>query len=280
MLYGATSRNGKSTFLETIGYMLGGYAMNMSPETLAMRKKDGRTASGDIARLSGCRFLRMSEPPKGMRFDEALLKNILGRDAITARHLFEGEFEYVPVFTLFINTNYLPIVADDTLFKSGRVKVITFDRHFEEHEQDKGLKDRLKQTEILSGVLNWILEGLRMYREEGLLPPQSVKEATLDYQRSSDKLSLFMDDCLLEDESCTIGGGETYQAYSKWCADNGFMPESKKTLFEALKKRGIFHKTGTIRGRTVKNVIRGYRLSLDDDLSADYVSHTEKNPFC
>ena len=57
MLYGPSTRNGKSTLLETYVYMLGGaegYAMGMRAETLALRQvKDGRQASGDIARLNG-----------------------------------------------------------------------------------------------------------------------------------------------------------------------------------------------------------------------------------
>ena len=55
MLYGASTRNGKSTLVETYAYMLGGaggYAMNMKPETLALRQiKDGRQSSGDIPAL-------------------------------------------------------------------------------------------------------------------------------------------------------------------------------------------------------------------------------------
>ena len=108
ILYGGTTRNGKSTLIETIAYMMGnsgGYALAMQPQTLAQKQnKDTRQASGDIARLDGCRFLNASEPPKRMLFDVALLKTLLGRDSITARHLFEREYEFVPHFKLFINT--------------------------------------------------------------------------------------------------------------------------------------------------------------------------------
>lgn len=123
ILYGATTRNGKSTLVETIAYMLGnsnGYALAMQPQTLAQKQnKDTRQASGDIARLDGCRFLNASEPPKRMLFDVALLKTLLGRDSITARHLYEREYEFIPHFKLFINTNFLPLIQDDTLFSSG-----------------------------------------------------------------------------------------------------------------------------------------------------------------
>lgn len=62
--------------------------------------------------------MNASEPPKRMLFDTALLKSLLGleRDSITARHLHQREFEFIPKFKLVINTNYLPTITDDTVF--------------------------------------------------------------------------------------------------------------------------------------------------------------------
>ena len=37
ILYGSTTRNGKSTFCETIIHLLGDYALTMRPETLAVK---------------------------------------------------------------------------------------------------------------------------------------------------------------------------------------------------------------------------------------------------
>ena len=141
LLYGKTTRNGKSTMLRVIETMMGSYAMSIRPESLAQRKNDGRQASGDIARLKDCRFLHCSEPQKGMVLDVALLKSLTGRDVITARHLYEREFQFVPVFKLFINSNVLPAVTDMTLFTSGRLKVISFNRHFADEDRDVNLKD-------------------------------------------------------------------------------------------------------------------------------------------
>lgn len=264
IFYGATTRNGKSTMLETVSCMMGDYAMNMNPETLAHKRKDGRQASGDIARLSGCRFLRMSEPPKSMMFDTALLKTFLGRDTLTARNLFEKEFEFIPEFTLYINTNHLPIVNDDTVFSSGRIKVIKFDRHFEEREQDKHLKERLKREYNLSGVLNWCLDGLRAYRKEGLTPPECVLDATREYRERSDKLSLFIEDVLIPDKDGIIARKALYRQYKEWCRLNSYGEESMRTFADELKARGMHSDTGTIDGKTVKNVIKGYRINYYD----------------
>ena len=197
ILYGSTTRNGKSTFCETLIHLLGDYAVTMKPESLAVRQNlDSRQASGDIARLAGCRFCNASEPPKRMLFDTALLKSLLGRDSITARHLYQRETTFIPKFKLVVNTNFLPTITDDTVFSSGRINVISFDRHFEPQEQDKDLKNRLRDKQELSGILNWCIEGLQLYRKEGLKPPAAVQTATDIYRTDSDKVGNFINECL------------------------------------------------------------------------------------
>ncbi len=260
ILYGSTTRNGKSTFCETLIYLLGNYALTMKPETLAVKQNlDSRQASGDIARLSGCRFVNASEPPKRMLFDTALLKSLLGRDSITARHLHQREFSFIPKFKLVMNTNYLPTITDDTVFSSGRINVISFDRHFTPEEQDKNLKNKLRDSKELSGILNWCIEGLHLYRREGLEPPQSVKDVTETYRSDSDKLGSFINECLTKTNK-NSKAKDVYERYSEWCSDNGYGIENKGNFFSELKNKGIFATSGTVNGKTEKNIVKGYVL--------------------
>lgn len=86
--------------------MMGDYAANARPETLAKKKYvNGSAPNEDIARLAGVRFVNTSEPPKNMELDSSLVKSLTGRDTITARRLNEGSFEFTPQFKLFFNTN-------------------------------------------------------------------------------------------------------------------------------------------------------------------------------
>jgi|GEM_PF-453143 len=270
ILYGATTRNGKSTLMSTIMYVMGehgGYSLDMRPETLALKKNaDSRQASGDIARLDGCRFLNASEPPKRMIFDVALLKNMLGRDPITARNIYEREFTFRPKFKLFINTNFLPLITDETLFKSGRINVITFDRHFTPAEQDKTLKDKLITPDNISGIFNWLLQGLQKFRTDGLEPPQTVTDATAEYQRNSDKLGRFIEECLEKSFDDNCSAGTVYDIYKKWCDINGYGTENKANFFDELKTKNIFSNQGTVDSKTIKNIIHGYKImdNLED----------------
>lgn len=262
MFFGASTRNGKSTILETIGSMLGDYGAAIQPETLAQRQnRDSRNASGDVARLAGVRFVNCSEPPKRMLLDAALLKQLLGRDTITARHLYEREFQFIPKFKIVVNTNFLPMVTDDTLFASGRVNVVPFNRHFEPDEQDKTLKTRLQSPENLSGILNWCLEGLRLYRQEGLEPPRAVRDATAVYRKNSDKIGRFIDECLVYSGK-NSPAGSIYAYYAAWCNENGYGCENKGNFFDDIRNKGLFAPSGTVDGRTVRNIVKGYELSI------------------
>lgn len=262
ILYGATTRNGKSTFVNTIGGLFGDYAGNVQPETLAFRKKDSRTASGDIARLKGMRFVSTSEPPKNMMLDSQLLKQLTGRDKMTARRLRESEFEFVPAFAIFMNTNHLPDVRDDTVFSSGRLHVISFNRHFEAAEQDKSLPEKLKAEG--SGIFNWMLSGLQSYRKNGLLVPESVRDETLKYQQGQDIIGQFLEDRFHRAPGCNVPVSKAYSLYTIWGADNGISTEASRAFKKELEKRHVLASSGTVKGKTVRNVLKGFAINRNE----------------
>lgn len=212
-----------------------------------------------------------------MIFDVALLKTLLGRDQITARFLHQNEFQFVPVFKLVFNSNFLPVVTDSTLFSSGRISVITFDKHFSPQEQDKGLKDRLKQPENLSGLLNWCLEGLKKYYAEGLIPPSEVRAATDQYKNDSDKIGCFITECLIEKPDKNIKLKDVYAEYEKWCTDNGFGVENRNNFTSEMKSKGLYKTSGTVNGKTCRNIIKGFVIAADETFIP--TEEQNENPF-
>ncbi len=265
--YGASTRNGKSTICETVLSILNDYGATISPETLAVKaNKDSRTASPDIAKLAGTRLVIASEPPKKMIFDTSLVKTMTGRDRITARFLHQNEFCFTPKFKLIINTNYLPTITDQTVFKSGRIRVVSFNKHFDEHEQNKMLKDELRKES--DGILNWMIAGLYLYRKEGLEPPVAVRNSTDEYEIDSDKIGRFISECLVKSDKNT-SAKDVYETYSKWCSDSGLGIDGRNNFYIELKTRGLFGASGTVNGKTVRNIVRGYVLADEEFMSVD-----------
>lgn len=240
ILYGSTTRNGKGTTMETTLHMLGDYGKTAQPETIAQKQiTHGGGPTEDVARLKGARFVNMSEPDKGLRLNSALVKQVTGGDTVTARFLHQNSFEYRPEYKLFINTNYLPNVSDDSIFASGRVKLIPFERHFEENEQDKGLKSLFKQPENISGIFNWFLEGLHQMQAEGLEQTEAVKTATAQYREDSDIVKQFIKDSLIEIKKEKTPIKDLYAEYEKWCEENGCGVLAKNNLTAELRRMGF-----------------------------------------
>lgn len=260
--YGGSTRNGKSTICETILSILADYGATISPETLAVKQnKDSRTASPDIAKLAGSRLVIASEPPKRMIFDTSLVKTLTGRDRVTARFLHQNEFSFTPRFKLILNTNYLPTITDNTIFKSGRVRVVSFSKHFEEKEQNKRLKDDLREES--AGILNWMIEGLYSYRREGLTPPAAIQNSTEEYESDSDKIGRFISECLIKSDK-NVSAKAVYETYSKWCSDSGLGIDGRNNFYIELKTRKLFAASGTVDGKTVRNVVKGYALADEE----------------
>ena len=258
---GRTTRNGKSTMFETLLAMHGDYGRTSRPETIAVRQiANASGPSEDIARLAGVRYVNINELDRKLSLSAATVKSLTGNDSINARYLNENSFTFKPSFKLFINTNHLPVISDMTLFTSGRIRVIPFDRHFSDAEQDKTLKATLTRPENLSGILNWCLEGLRMLRAEGFDMPEAVRRATEDYHADSDKLSMFMEDVLIKDVDGEARTAAVYEAFSNWCRENGYHAESNRSLIAMLQSVATVQRKRPKAGGDKTTMLLGYRI--------------------
>ena len=159
-----------------------------------------------------------------------------GNDTLNARFLHENSFDFKPNFKIFINTNYKPSVSDMTLFYSCRLKLIPFKRHFEEHEQDKGLKSFFAEGTNLSAIFNWCYEGYKRFRAEGLEDPAAVTTATKEYEAESDRVGQFVDAWLEEGEAFEVRTSAVYKLYGEWCDKYGYRKENSTNFNNAIQR--------------------------------------------
>lgn len=266
IMFGPTTRNGKTTTIETILRVMGEYGRSAKPDMLATNYFRGQSngSSDDVARLAGARFVGISEMEQKLTINASLTKQLTGNGSITARFLYEGYFEFHMQAKIFIDTNHLPNVTDRTLFESGRLKIIPFTRHFEDHEQDKTLKTTLMQPENLSGILNWCIEGYRLYKAEGLDEPEEVKAATEEYRVESDRIAQFMRQCLKKEKGSEIKASAVYSHYKTWCSDNGCKYESSQNFYKRLSLEYLIVKRRPWKQTTTGNM---NPLSLVNDVA-------------
>jgi hypothetical protein len=77
--------NGKSTFLNAIGYILGDYSHNLPFSSFEIKSRSN--IPNDVASLVGKRFVTSVETGEAQRLNESRVKALTGGDPITARFL-------------------------------------------------------------------------------------------------------------------------------------------------------------------------------------------------
>jgi putative DNA primase/helicase len=87
--------NGKTTAGETISQILGDYAVTSSAELLLPKKAQGGPTP-EIARLKGVRLVLIKETQENDVLAEQRLKFITSNEKISARHLHENYFDFMP----------------------------------------------------------------------------------------------------------------------------------------------------------------------------------------
>lgn len=246
--YGS-GRNGKSTLLEVLLYIMGDYGVDLPFTTL----ETTHYPIGEGANLPGARFAKAVEIREGRRLDEARIKSWTGGDTISVRPLYRNAFSFQPTHKLWLAFNHKPIVADNSPAIWNRIHLIPFERKFEKHEADKKLLAALKAES--PGILNWAIEGCLAWQREGLQVPTAVELATHEYEQESDPLGAFLAERCELNREFQVPKGELWKAYQSWCSE----PLSQKAFGERMKSRGFAEsRTGSTRRWT------GLRLRVGD----------------
>ena len=124
------------------------------------------------------------------------------------------------------------------------------------------MKHEFAKAEVQSAILKWLLEGHELLKKEGLKLPPSVVNATKQYQHDSNKLVLFMEDCM-EAGDFEERTSEVYYRYKSWCNENGYYPESMKNFKQSLETVATVKRKRPKAGGEKTTVVIGYRFLSD-----------------
>jgi putative DNA primase/helicase len=249
ILHGIGS-NGKSTLLNTIRSMLGGYARQASADTFMAKKNNTAGPGDDIAVLRGARFVSAIETEQTQNLAEAMVKQLTGGDIVSVRRLYENYFEFEPEFKIFLATNHKPNIrgTDNGIWR--RIRLIPFEANIPDSEADKDLPAKLREE--MPGILAWTVRGGLEWMDMGLMEPPEISAATKDYRSEMDVIGAFLEACCIEDKEASVASGDLFKAYKKWAEDNGERELSISVLGRRLVDRGF--KSGRLNSKT-----RGWR---------------------
>lgn len=248
LLYGE-SGTGKTQFLEAVSTVMGDFAGVAPASAFQPRQAGYKGPSEDLHKLRGKRFVMQSELDSGSRFNEPLVKSIVGADTQSTRPLYGAPVDWRPEYTVFLATNHLPRISSTENAIWNRVKPIHFGQVFiNEQGQaldpgERGLGRRMADTEA-SSILNWLLEGLAAYREMGLAEPEQVGQWLQAYREDVDTCRQFItqapeDGMIVVEPSAGATVSELYRKYTEWCQHNGIVPLGMRNFNARMESSGF-----------------------------------------
>jgi len=203
------------------------------------RHDDVGRARPDVLRLKGARFVTCTEPEQDAVLSESLIKSTTGDHKVTARPLYGKPIEFVPGAKIFLATNHLPKIkgTDNGIWR--RIWLFPFIAVIPPEKRQPEYGNVLFEQEG-PGILNWMIDGLRRYREQSkLMQPAAVRRAMQDYRITSNPVGRFVTEACVTGPREQVGKSDLYSAYLAWCETAGWRTLSQtkfgsfmKTLFD------------------------------------------------
>ena len=254
--------NGKSTLINVIRHIFGAYSASLMRETLF--DKTTNNVSADLARMVSVRMAVIQEAESDQPLNAPRVKELTGGDTISAASKYNNPFDLRPTFKMFVLCNKRPRMDayDDALKR--RIKLIPFDNVVDQAHRDPYLEQKLKSE--ASGILNWLLVGVRAHYRGKIRVPERVAVATSQYIHDNDSISGFLEDEITKDPKATVAVADLYVSYEQYCTDECLTPETKGSFGKILEKLG-FERTRTKSFRMWKGL--KFRNNENDEIKFD-----------
>jgi putative DNA primase/helicase len=244
-------KNGKSTFLKHLSYMLGTY-FAPAPVGLLVQTRNGIEDERAFASIAGKRLVTSIEVDAGSRLSEARVKLLTGGDPVQARRIHRSPWMVQPTWKLVMAANHLPRVSGTDSGIWRRLKQVPFTASFEGREDEK-LDATL--AEELPGILAWCVSGAITWRGQGTNAPECVAQATEAYRIESDVLGRWIEEACEVHPEVEAATATLYESYAAWAREKNENVWTETAFGNRLNELG-FVKDG--RRKTMPNNTRSY----------------------
>lgn len=265
LLLVGSGANGKGTFLHVVRSLLGRKnTSSIELQTLANEKDAVADFYGALANIDDDLSARKLGQGLGM------FKKLVGGDRVRARRLYEDGFEFDATGKHLYAANEVPDVnvPDDDEAFWRRWLLVEFPNHYPPSQRDPDLRDHLTEPEVLSGVLNWAIDGWARLLDQGhFTGEERYAQAKRErWQAWGDSVDKFISEYVERDsDAANVSTGDVHRVYAAWCRKNGERPASQQKLTAELKNENLDYAKRVRPGGT-GTPIHGYKsLGFTDE---------------
>jgi putative DNA primase/helicase len=232
LLYGEGS-NGKSVLYRVINELLGKENISSLSIPQLTDKQKGEYYTVNLQN----KLLNYCSDTKGAFDDTGVFKQLVSGEKVTGRHPAGRPIEFINNAKFIFNVNVLPSTPENVYGFFRRFEIIDFSVTIEEEKKDRQLPTKIIEKE-LSGVFNWILEGLeRLLQNKKLTDCKANDDALERYKIKSNNVLEFLSDEGYEVCSNIEQGtvfNDLFQSYQSWISENGGHPLKKSNFKERI----------------------------------------------
>ena len=219
--------NGKSVLLKVLKELIG--SEFCCAKTIQTLTTDKWATAGLIGKkLNIC----SEEESRHLRSDK--FKCLVSGEPTEGERKNQDPFTFEPTTKFIFASNNMPSFEGIGPALKRRMKIIPFNRVFQDSEQDKKLLPKL--LEELPSILKWAIEGGKRFQENGgnFSKSSATDESMEEFTNSNSSGLSFFSETYVVDKDGFEPKAKIYNEYVAWCGANGRKPFSLQNLTKEL----------------------------------------------
>lgn len=234
--------NGKSTISDACAEVAGKYHVVVSDRAMLGGASDNHPT--EMMDFMGARYAVLEETPESRRLDTNRLKKLTGTREITARRIRQDSVTFDATHSLFVNSNYRPVVDETDHGTWRRLALVRFPFTFRKSQGEvRGPQDRLgdptlrqrvkTDPQVREAVLSWMVAGAQRWYDLALVMPEPPEQVTADtraWRMESDPILHFIDDHLAFDYDSHVVSPELREVFNAFLREKGGKEWGDKTF--------------------------------------------------
>jgi putative DNA primase/helicase len=233
--------NGKTTILGGCFDALGDYAILVPDKVLLGNANDHST---ELTTLKGARFAMIEETAQAKKLDVTRLKKLVETPQMTARRIRENSMTWDSTHTIFLSSNFRPIITETDHGTWRRLALVEFPFTFEESD----FRDRTKAEDVLEAILAWLVEGAVAFHREPLPIPDVVQVDTAKWREETDLVMSFIRARIEFDIDSSVLAGDMLDEFNAFISAGSHYAWTDRTFVQQfephdlLKGHAVTHK--------------------------------------